>query len=140
VNLPEDRPKGDVGGLYPLVQGNSCPFRSDSERDCPALMVFVRPSAILLQGAAGEAGSADRSLIGSTNVGMPSGCNLAAPFSEGGECDQEDCSISQGNGFRPVAGGWETFENITGDLFAAGAPGSRAKVFMSSRRGFLITR
>jgi hypothetical protein len=52
---------------------------------------------------------------------MPSGCDLAAPLPKGDECDQEDCSISQGNGFRSVAGGWETFENVTGNLSAAGA-------------------
>ncbi len=138
MNLPEDRPKGEVSGLYPLVQGNSCASRSEST--CPALVVIVRPSEILLQGAAGDAGSAGRSLIGSTNVGMPSGCDLAAPFPEGGECDQEDCSISQGNGFRSVAGGWETFENITGDQSAAGALGLPSGDYHGQTESLLDTR
>jgi hypothetical protein len=35
---------------------------------CPAVVVFVRPSEILMQGTARDAGSAGRSLIGSTTL------------------------------------------------------------------------
>jgi hypothetical protein len=41
---------------------------ANTKAPCPAVVVFLRPSAMRMQGTVGDAGSAGRSLIGSTTL------------------------------------------------------------------------
>ncbi len=88
---------------------------------CPAVVVFVRPSDILMQGTAEDAGSAGRSLIGSTTLIWE--CRGLQP-----RCGVSRRRQTRSGGFpgrvgqwlwSPAAGGWETFEDITDGLCPA---------------------
>jgi hypothetical protein len=139
VNFPEERPKGDVSGLYPLVQGNSCASRSDSESTCPALVVFVRQSGILLQGAAGDAGSAGRSLIGSRPMWE---CHQVATslrrFPKAANAIRTIARSCKAMAFDPLqAAGRRSRTSAVTCLWLVHW-GSRAETTMARRRAFLI--
>ena len=94
---------------------------ANTKAPCPAVVVFVRPSAIRTHGTVGDVGSLGRSLIGigRADLGVPQSRDLAAPPSAGGEGDQEDGPIAKVDGSRSAAGGQETVEDIAGDGLAA---------------------
>lgn len=79
---------------------------------CPAVVAVVRPRAIRMHGAVGgrrqsAGGLLARHWWSGSAFGLRSRC--ASPT--GSERDQEDCSISQVNGFGGVTGGQEALKD-----------------------------
>jgi hypothetical protein len=107
--------------LHPLLKGNDHPSCREDKLTLPRSVGLrpAEPNANARYSSGGGICGPEAYWLGNGDLGVPQGCDLAAPSPTGSERDQEDCTIAQVNGFESVTGGQGALKDIAGHQLAA---------------------